>query len=429
MMRLYDDKNSEINVHHIDVLDGIRALAIIIVMWLHIWEQCWLMPVVDTPSLSFLRINRINLDWLPRTGYMMVTMLIFLSGFCLYLPYARRNILGEKVCDTKTFFLKRVARIVPSYLFCVILLFIFDIATGAYSNPEYTMCGDSAFMWKDLFSHLTFTFTLFPTTNSFSLLNGALWTVALEVQFYIIFPLLEKAFSKKPFITYTAMTLTSFAYIFYANGQENIGFLMHQLPSYLGVYANGFLGAMILVGMSKSIKRNKYIAIASTIIAVCCMYAYYVMMKLLALSDFAKTWQTHNRYYLSIIFMIFCLASAYALPFCRKIFSCRAAVFLSTISYNLYIWHQVLAMKFKEYRIPYYEGDELPNVIGDKPWMWKHFILSIVSSLIVATLVTYFLEKPLSKLIMKLKKAPEEVCKTGKAPLTPSKAKKYKAKK
>ena len=86
-------------------------------------------------------------------------------------------------------------------------------------------------------------------------------------------------------------------------------------------------------------------------------------------------------------------------------------------------------MKFKEYRIPYYEGDELPNVIGDKPWMWKHFILSIVSSLIVATLVTYFLEKPLSKLIMKLKKAPEEVCKTGKAPLTPSKAKKYKAKK
>ena len=52
-MKLYDDDNSEINVHHVDVLDGIRALAIILVVWLHLWEQCWLMPIVQTPALSF----------------------------------------------------------------------------------------------------------------------------------------------------------------------------------------------------------------------------------------------------------------------------------------------------------------------------------------------------------------------------------------
>lgn len=402
-MKLFDDENSEINVHHVDVLDGIRALAIILVVWLHLWEQCWLMPIIQTPALSFLHINSINLDWLPRTGYMMVNLLIFLSAFCLYLPYARHSICGEALPDTKTFFIKRVARIVPSYLFCVLALFIFNIATGAYTAPDYGMNDVPSFMWKDLISHLTFTFNLFPQINSFSLLNGALWTVALEVQLYIIFPLLQAAFRKKPVITYSAMVLISFAYSVFLKGKEDVIPLMHQLPSYLGIYANGFLGATLLVALKQRIKRDKYFAIFTTIVSVCCMYVYYLMMHALAAADYSRKFQVQSRFWLSIVFMIFCIAAAYSLPFFRKIFSCKVAVFLSTISYNLYIWHQVLAIQFKKHHIPYFEGDTPPNELGDKPWMWKHFLLSIVTSLILATLTTYFIEKPASKFILGLK--------------------------
>lgn len=404
MNNLFDNDGTDVDCRHIDVLDGIRALSVLIVVWFHIWQQNWLMPILNTPALSFLRINSINLDWLPRTGYMLVNMLIFLSGFCLYLPYARHTIYGEKMPSMKVFFRRRIARIVPSYVFCVLVVFIYNIITGAYTAPDYAMSSDSMFMWKDLITRLTFTSNLFPDTIIHSLLNGALWTVALEVQFYIVFPLFQKAFMKKPVITYTAMTLASFVYIFWANGHENLTTVMHQLPSYLGIYANGFMGALIFTGITKTLKRNKYVAILSTIVSITCIYVYYFMMSEFVPSQTTSNWQLHYRYHLSLLFIVFAISTAYSVKFYRKIFSNRAAVFFSAISYNLYMWHQVIGITLKKHHIPYWSGDTEPNVLNDRPWMWKHFILSMALSLIVATLTTYFIEKPLSKMILRPKK-------------------------
>lgn len=71
---------------HIGVLDGIRVFAIGIVAWFHFWQQSWLSP----------QIGSISLDWLVRTGYLLVDMMILLSGFCLFLPYARAMVYGER---------------------------------------------------------------------------------------------------------------------------------------------------------------------------------------------------------------------------------------------------------------------------------------------------------------------------------------------
>ena len=64
---------------HIGVLDGIRAIAIFLVAWYHIWQQSWLQPLTE----------HVNLDGLVRNGSILVDMMILLSGFCLFLPYAR----------------------------------------------------------------------------------------------------------------------------------------------------------------------------------------------------------------------------------------------------------------------------------------------------------------------------------------------------
>ena len=68
---------------HIDVLDGFRALFVLLVGWYHIWQQGWLSP-------TFVISGRvISLDFLLRSGYLWVDGLILLSGFLLYLPYAQ----------------------------------------------------------------------------------------------------------------------------------------------------------------------------------------------------------------------------------------------------------------------------------------------------------------------------------------------------
>ena len=103
-------------IYHIGVLDGIRVIAIFLVAWYHIWQQSWLQPLTE----------HVNLDWLVRNGSILVDMMILLSGFCLFLPYARDMVYGDKTDTVPGFYVKRVARIVPSYylsVYCSLLLF------------------------------------------------------------------------------------------------------------------------------------------------------------------------------------------------------------------------------------------------------------------------------------------------------------------
>ena len=65
---------------HLKVLEGIRALAILIIVWYHFWQQNWISPTIGSFSI----------DYIPRYGYLLVDMMILISGFCLFIPYARQ---------------------------------------------------------------------------------------------------------------------------------------------------------------------------------------------------------------------------------------------------------------------------------------------------------------------------------------------------
>ena len=182
-------KNDNYEINHIKVLDGIRALAIMMVIWFHFYQQNWIQPM----------IGNINLEYLPKYGYLFVDMLILLSSFCLFLPYARSMVYKEKVPNTKKFYLNRIARIIPSYLVSMIVSIIFIIILKTKINPSFFI--------KDTLAHLTFTHNLFKDTLLNSNYLGVLWTVGVEVEFYLIFPYLAKKFMKRPIATYLIMLI------------------------------------------------------------------------------------------------------------------------------------------------------------------------------------------------------------------------------
>ena len=64
-------------------LDGARALFVLFVGCYHIWQQSWL-----TPNISIFGYYTSLDPWL-RSGYIWVDAMILISGFCLYLPWAR----------------------------------------------------------------------------------------------------------------------------------------------------------------------------------------------------------------------------------------------------------------------------------------------------------------------------------------------------
>lgn len=388
-------RRSKYDISYIPVLDGIRAVSVLIVVWFHFWQQSWLMPIWGD----------FNIDWIPRNGSILVDMMILLSGFCLFLPHAKEMVYGDKTPGAGIFYQKRVARIAPSYFVCIFLvLFCFALPLNEYATTQD--------MWKDLVPHMFFTHNLFPASTQFSKLNGALWTVGVEMQLYLIFPLVVKFFKKKPFLTYAGMVLIGWISCTYIS--KNFDTLNHSVYlnhtlTFFGVFANGMMGAWAYMSMTKNRTRTKAEEALFLLMAIAGMWLFKLACEDRMRYQSPTQWQVDKRFLLSLLFLFILFSIIMAGRYLKWLFGNRVMKFLAGISFNLYIWHQFIAVRLKEFRIPYWEGDTPPNQTGDKQWMWTYMILCIVISVAFAILMTYAVEKPLAKLIMKIGKKKREL--------------------
>ena len=391
--------HDRIDTKHIDVLDGVRALAVFGVLWFHFWQQNWIMPYIQLPFLAKLGLpTSLSLDFLPRAGFLFVDWLLFLSAFCLFLPYAKAALDGAALPQAGLFYKKRVARIVPSYYFAVLVILIFvTIPSGAYHSVREGV--------RDVFSTLTFTQTLFPDILIGSKINGVLWTAAIEMQFYLFFPLLAWAFAKKPAWTYLGMLAVSLLYLWgYAlQNPDSIRLTVNQLPGFFGVFANGMAFAYLFVLAGRYLRRNVQLSALALVGLFAGFWLLFEMMKAAPSVNPVQVWQAENRYRLSLVFALITVSAALTFSAVRWLFSNALMRFLAGISYNIYIWHQWLAVQLKQWRIPYWAGDTPPNMTGDTSWQWRYTALLFVATFAAATLATYALERPLAERILKHK--------------------------
>ena len=123
-LRRWWHRPCEPSARHIPELNGLRVLLVFIVSWYHFWQQSWLTPHVGDYSLDFL----------VRAGYVPVDGTILLSGFLLFLPHARAMLLGDKKPEVRTFYQRRVMRIVPSYYFVTLVMLLAIALPGFWSN-------------------------------------------------------------------------------------------------------------------------------------------------------------------------------------------------------------------------------------------------------------------------------------------------------
>ncbi|MDD5897200.1 MAG: acyltransferase, partial [Clostridia bacterium] len=329
----------------IGVLYGFRAMMVLFVMNYHLWQQSWI-------SQSFTVFGRtIGFDFWTRSSYLFVDGMILLSGFLLYLPHARALTEGTPAPSVRRFYFNRAVRILPSYLFAV-LVALFCIAI-----PQRLYPSTGAMLW-DVISHLTFTFLFWPATYVSTPLNVALWTIAVEVQFYLLFPLLAKAMKKHPALTAGAMMLCAWVYrLCVARFATDTTILINQLPSFLDVYAIGMLGAAgycrmrLFLANARRYERMTVEALSIAIFAAC---AYGLISILKAQSSASlnghealRLSQMAVRLPLAVTLGLMMFSAAHWPRMLQRLLDNPLMRFLSTISMNLYIWHQVLAVQMR----------------------------------------------------------------------------------
>lgn len=166
----------------IQAVDGLRALAITMIFGYHAWQ------FAGSPKYDFVALGRTFdlFGFLPLLRSR-VDLFMVLSGFCLFLPVCKPG--GLEKWSTPGYFRRRLRRIVPPYYAAIVfsmllphfLVLIFRAAGQTADSQPWPS-------WFQIATHLTFTHTLWAET--FFGLQEPLWSMGLEMQFYVAFPLL-----------------------------------------------------------------------------------------------------------------------------------------------------------------------------------------------------------------------------------------------
>lgn len=373
----------------IPALHGLRALMVGLVAAFHFWQQSWLTPAVRLFGRTY------SMDALLRTGYIWVDGMLLLSGFLCYLPYARAREGGRRPAGALPFYRRRFARIVPTYLLNLLLvLVLIALPQRAFRQPWH--------LWRDLLAHLTFTHNLFSFSHLNTPLNGVLWTLAVEVQFYLLFPLLAAAFRRMPLLTYLGMAGAALGYRVWVATLGDTAMYFNQLPAFLDVYANGFVAASIFAGLRKRLKEDGF----SRVLMTACALAAAVALAALVRGQASETSQARirlgqmeRRYLQSVFTGVAMLGVSLGLGGIRLALGNPVTRALSMMSYQFYMWHQVVAIQLRRLGIPH-SASQAPHQAGDRVWQRQYLWLCWLLALGISALITYLIEQPLARRLL-----------------------------
>lgn len=384
------------SAHRIPELNGLRVLLVFIVSWYHIWQQSWLTPHIGSYSLDFL----------VRAGYVPVDGTILLSGFLLFLPHARAMLLGERVPEVRSFYQKRVMRIVPSYYFVTLMmLFAVAIPYGLYWHPGV--------MTEDVIRHLTFTQTFDYASYISTPIGVASWTIAIEMQAYLVFPLLAKCARKNAPATFFAMAALGLGFRCWCLwALDDMNMVVNQLPNFLDVYAMGMGASLLYVKLTtlwpQEKRRHLVLSAIATGLILLAFWGFTMVLRQQAGTPQSalQSGQMVRRPAFALLLAVVTLCLPFSLRPVRFLFGNRLMGFLAMVSMNYYLVHQNVAVYLK-YRIqfPPAMNYPTPNTAPggpEQPWADQYTALCFGVSLLMAVAITFLVEKPCAWLLGKL---------------------------
>lgn len=351
---------------HLNVIDGLRGIAVLMVLLYHLWL------VYGTTLEAHLFGHVVNVQFLAETGFLGVEVFFFLSGFCLFYPYAVARLAGTRAPTLGEYAYRRAIKILPSY---VVALTVISLLHDDFSSRQGLI---------DYLEHLFFVHPLVP--GAFQGISGPLWTVGIEVEFYLIFPLICWGLLRWPVPATLGIVAAATAYRHWLLPADHAAsfYFVNQLPAFVDMFTLGMVAAYAFTwarsaGFVERLPRLLTpLAVAAAAFGVLLLWALARSGVLTSQAGFFE-WQATHRLEISAVLLLVTLCSALALPFWRKIVANPLFTYLSVISYNLYLWHLEI----------------LVWLHGTAGSATLQVVLAVAAAFVVATLITYFIERPL----------------------------------
>ena len=320
---------------HKPSLEGIRALAFLLVFMVHFSGPTWTLanrPLWDYPWLLTCQIS-----------FCSVPVFFALSGYLI-----TRVLLGSvhERGYFRVFYLRRAIRILPLYYLTLLGIAIAAFATGAHFLLRYLLL-------------LTYLFNFWPHNGYYNISSyiqiGHLWSLAVEEQFYLVWPIAVWLLPDRRKLLRLCYWTIAASFI------GRMSWPLWHIHSFEFVYQNTLfrcdaimLGAVLAIKEGDAVDALRRLVVPARIsLSICCTI-------IVARALYHKEAMPFDNFGVIILMPALSVmgAALVVLALEPRTWTARAstktwAVFLGKRSYALYVFHQLYTPLFLDRVIPF----------------------------------------------------------------------------
>lgn len=345
-------------------VDGLRFYAIFAVLIFHC--TAYLMAPEKNPSAA-----QIASGWfahISRAGHSGVELFFVISGFILGLPFAKAARGAAKPVSLQRYFLRRIVRLEPPYILNLLILTMLLLLLGKASWSE---------LWPHLVASLSYVHNMIY--GQASRINFVAWTLEIEVQFYILAPLLARVFWLRDARLRRAALVAAIVGASFTSYQLSSTAMTPQAVRLsLAVFLQYFLAGFLLADWYADGGEQRANTTLADALAMPCVVCAFALEEMPAIRGYVLPWA----------FAGLCFSAIKGYVHSR-VASATAPVVIGGMCYTLYLYHPVIKAAMGPWIVA-----ATPK--GFPVWLALALQLAVFAIVIIATCIPLFLalERP-----------------------------------